>query len=101
MMTFACMGLFRRVIHAENKTIRYLSDSAYWLYLAHVPLVLAAQLLVRDWPLSASFKFLLLCAGVSGILLLSYQAFVRYTPLGILLNGPRVRSPRPPPLPRN
>ena len=44
MMTFACMGLFRKLCARENKTIRYLSDSSYWLYATHVPLVIGAQL---------------------------------------------------------
>ena len=43
LMTFGLMGLFRRVCPAESPTMRYLSDSAYWLYLAHLPLIIAAQ----------------------------------------------------------
>ena len=57
LITFGLMGLFRRVCPVESPTMRYLSDSAYWLYLAHLPLIIAAQLAVRDWPLPAIVKF--------------------------------------------
>ena len=90
-MAFACMGLFRRLCARENSIIRYLSDSSYWLYLAHVPLVIGAQLMVRDWPLPSALKFGLVLVAVTGLLLLVYRVFVRYTWLGRLLNGPRVR----------
>ena len=91
LMTFGCMGLFRRLLSRESKTMRYLSDSSYWLYLAHLPLILGAQMLVRNSQLPAMAKFILICVIVSGFLLLTYQFFVRYTPLGTLLNGRRKR----------
>jgi hypothetical protein len=110
MMSFALMGLVRRALASENKTVRYLSDSAYWLYLAHLPLVIACQLLVRDWPVPALAKFFVVCLTVTGVLLLSYQFLVRCSWIGRLLNGPRFApgsptasartgGPLPPPLP--
>ena len=36
-------------------------------------------------------KFALICVVITGFLLLCYQGFVRYTPLGTLLNGKRTR----------
>jgi peptidoglycan/LPS O-acetylase OafA/YrhL len=94
LMTFGLMGLFRRFCPVESPTMRYLSDSAYWLYLAHLPLVIAAQYVVRDWPAPALVKFLLIVAVVTTFLLWTYQAFVRYTWLGRFLNGPRMRPAR-------
>jgi len=48
-------------------------------------------MLVRDWPLPATVKFLLICAVVTGSLLGIYQVAVRYTWVGRFLNGPRKR----------
>ena len=89
--TFGLMGLFRRFCAAESPRMRYLSDSAYWLYLAHPPLVIAAQYVVRDWPVPAPAKFLLIVVVVTAFLLWTYQTLVRYTWLGRFLNGPRER----------
>jgi peptidoglycan/LPS O-acetylase OafA/YrhL len=94
LMTFGLMGFFRRVCSDECPTMRYLSDSAYWLYLAHLPLIIAAQYVVRDWPIPALVKFLLIVVVVTSFLLWTYQALVRYTWLGRFLYGPRTRSAR-------
>jgi Acyltransferase family len=94
LMTFGLMGLFRRTCSIESPTMRYLSDSAYWLYLAHLPLIIAAQYVVRDWPIPALPKFLLIVVVVTAFLLWTYQALVRYTWLGRFLNGPRIRPAR-------
>ena len=94
--TVACgsMGMVRSLLHQERKSLRYISDSSYWLYLAHMPLVLILQFIVRDWPLPALLKFTLVCGATTISLLISYQFCVRYTWLGNLLNGPRKR-PQP------
>ena len=91
-MAFGCIGLFRKLCARESRTIRYVSDSSYWLYLTHLPLVIGAQLAVRDWPLPSALKFSLVIVAVTGFLLLAYRFLVRYTWLGRFLNGPRVRT---------
>jgi Acyltransferase family/Ankyrin repeats (3 copies) len=94
LMAFGCMGMFRSLLTRENKTIRYLSDSSYWLYLAHLPLCIAAQAVIHTWPLSVWIKWPLLSIALTGFLLLTYHYLVRYTPIGTLLNGPRKRPSR-------
>ncbi len=95
MMTFGLMGMFRSLLSGESRTMRYVSDSAYWLYVAHLPLIMVAQSVVQDWPLPAMVKLILVTFATSGLLLLSYHWCVRYTVIGRLLNGPRVRPVRP------
>jgi peptidoglycan/LPS O-acetylase OafA/YrhL len=91
MMTFAGIGMFRSLLAWENEPIRYLSDASYWFYLAHLPLVLAAQAFVCQWAVPAELKFLLLCFLVGTALFWSYDRFVRYSFIGSFLNGPRRR----------
>lgn len=90
-MTFGSIGLFRGLLSGESKTLRYISDSSYWLYLVHLPLVILAQWLVRDLPIPAFVKFAGITIVVSAFLLVTYQYGVRYTMIGRMLNGPRTR----------
>ncbi len=85
------LGVFHTLLARERRGVRYLSDSAYWLYIAHLPLVIWGQVWIRDWDLPAAVKFVGLTTVVTVVLLISYQLFVRYTPLGTLLNGRRSR----------
>ncbi len=92
LMSFGLMGMFLQCSSAESRVMRYLSDSSYWLYLAHLPLVLLVQSWVVDYQVSPFLKFPLVCVVTGGILLISYQFLIRYTPIGTLLNGKRLRS---------
>ncbi|MCG8649157.1 MAG: acyltransferase family protein [Pirellulales bacterium] len=92
LMTFGLIGVCRRLMSQESKTMRYISDSSYWLYLAHLPLVLLAQWFVRDIPAPAFLKFAGITIVISVFLLLTYQYLVRYTLIGRILNGPRQRT---------
>jgi hypothetical protein len=47
-MAFGCVGMFRSLLTRENRVIRYLSDSSYWLYLAHLPLCIVGQALISQ-----------------------------------------------------
>ena len=89
--TFGLMGLFRIIASKERFWVRYMSDASYWIYLAHLPLVIVCQLVIVDWPIHYHLKFLLICAVVTLVTLVTYQFAVRYTIVGVTLNGPRSR----------
>jgi hypothetical protein len=86
-MAFGMMGMFHALIKKENIFIRYLSDSSYWIYIVHLPLVIVFQFLVKEWPTSALLKFLLINIATITLLLVSYHLLVRSTWIGWLLNG--------------
>ena len=88
-MSFGMIGLFHRHFHEQSPWVRYLSDSSYWQYLAHIPLIIYIQYLVRDLPLPSGVKVVIIFVATTSVLLLSYQFFVRNTWLGVLLNGRR------------
>jgi peptidoglycan/LPS O-acetylase OafA/YrhL len=92
LMSAGMMALFRRFAARESRWTRYLSDASYWMYLAHLPLVVLAQLCVRDWPLPAGIKFSLICVITFASLLITYEYMVRYTWIGALLNGRKLRT---------
>ena len=94
LMIFGLMGLFRAILSTERHGVRYLSDSSYWMYLAHLTLVIWLQSVVRASDLPAAVKFAIILLAASSLLLASYQLFVRYTPIGTLLNGKRTRPSR-------
>ena len=91
LMIFGLMGLFRVVLSRERYWVRYLSDSAYWMYLMHLTLVIALQAWVRTWDVPPLLKFSLIVLTTCAILLILYQLVVRYTIIGTLLNGKRTR----------
>lgn len=91
-MSFGCMGMFRSLLTRENRAIRYLSDSAYWLYLSHLPLVILAQHWVKEWQIPGSIKLLGIFVATTFLLLIAYDLLVRYTWIGLVLNGRRRRK---------
>lgn len=91
LMILGLLGAFGHCIPQENKTLRYLSDASYWLYLSHIPVVMALQHIVRGIPVPSVLKFAVIFVVLAGVLLALYHVLVRYTWLGTLLNGRRER----------
>lgn len=89
--TFGLIGLALKFLSARNPVIRYVADASYWMYLVHLPIVMALQIYVSQfhWPLAAKFVFVLWIAFAT--MLLSYHLLVRYTFVGAILNGRRAQ----------
>jgi peptidoglycan/LPS O-acetylase OafA/YrhL len=84
------IGLATACLTKENRTIRYLADSSYWVYLIHLPVAMVFQVLFATvvWPWFV--KFPLMLAIAMALMLLSYQLLVRNTSIGAVLNGKRI-----------
>jgi glucan biosynthesis protein C len=87
LMIFALMGLFLRYANQASARVRWISDSAYWIYLVHPVALLGVQVVLRDLQVAPSVKLLLTLAPSMGILFASYEWMVRGHWLGWLLNG--------------
>ncbi len=92
LMIFGLIGLFRRFFSSGKRCIRYVSDSSYWLYVMHLPLVMLLQIWVADWPWPSAIKFLAICTITTVVLLCIYEYAVRYTWVGAMLNGRKSRQ---------
>ncbi len=83
-------GVFLKYFSEKNQTWRYLSDAAYWLYLLHMGIVTALQIILLYVEVPPILEFF----GITGITLLltmlSYHFWVRYTRIGDYLHGHRI-----------
>ena len=86
-MTLACLVAGKRYLNSHNRVMRFLSDSSYWIYIVHLPLLFAVQyqLMDKEWSLLTKYSA---SVGVTlAICILSYLLLVRWTPIGWMLNG--------------
>ena len=89
--TFAVVGTALRFLSRQSAVRRYIADASYWIYVVHVPLIMALQVAVSQlaWPWWVKFPLIL---GVAfSLMFASYQLFVRYSFIGAVLNGRRTR----------
>lgn len=87
--SFALIGTSLRFLSGFSAVRRYVSDASYWIYLVHLPLVMALQVMVSrlDWPWLVKFPTIL--AVAFALMLLAYQFMVRHSFIGAVLNGRR------------
>jgi peptidoglycan/LPS O-acetylase OafA/YrhL len=85
----------KQTLGKQPSAVRWLADSSYWLYLAHVPVVIMAQYLVTSLPFTGWIKFFIVLAISLLILLVSYEWLVRYSWIGHILNGRKFRPGQP------
>jgi len=95
--TFAVTGLALRFLSVRSAIRRYLADASYWVYIVHLPLVMAGQVLLLAQPWPWFVKLAAVVAGVMAISLVTYELGVRHTFVGGWLNGRRVPWRKPVP----
>lgn len=92
LMTFGLIGLAERFFAKPASWRSNLAEASYWVYIAHLPLVLWSQFWVSGLTLPSPVKLTLITLFNLVLLLAAYWLFVRETWVGKLLNGTRPRS---------
>ncbi len=87
--SMALIGLFVRYLPTQNRVLRYLSDSSYWVFLVHMLGTIGFGIALYNAPFGALAKMAINIAATTITCLLSYHLCVRTTWIGVLLNGKR------------
>ena len=85
--TLGLLGLALRFLTKERPAVRYVADASYWIYLLHLPVVMALQVIVFGLALPAVAKWAIVTGGAFLILIASYHLLVRHSWIGRWLNG--------------
>ncbi|HYE47040.1 MAG TPA: acyltransferase family protein [Caulobacter sp.] len=87
---FGLVGAAVRFLSGHSPVRRYLADASYWIYIVHLPILMALQVAIRDVPLAWEAKYALIIAGTMAPALITYELLVRHSFIGRLLNGRRI-----------
>jgi glucan biosynthesis protein C len=91
--TWALISLFvgaaLRFFDRESPWIQYVSQSSYWVFLVHMPLVCLAGWWLVQYDFAATLKFLLVCGFASVVAFLTFHYWVQKTWVSNFLHGRR------------
>lgn len=89
LMSVVGIVVAKKLLNGRNGFMRYMSDASYWIYIAHMPIVLVIQYWLLDQDGGVTYKFLVSSFATLAICIVSYILLVRWSPIGWLLNGKR------------
>ena len=89
LLVVLCLVLGKKYLSHSNSRLRFLSDASYWIYLVHLPVVIFLQTLLCAVAMSVWIKLSIVILLTFLFCIATYIVFVRYTPVGWLLNGKR------------
>ncbi|MCY2968309.1 MAG: acyltransferase family protein [Planctomycetota bacterium] len=89
LLTLLSLLIGQQYLSRRSPVLRLMSDASYWTYLVHLPVVYFLQTLLIEAPLGLVVKLLLVNFGTLLFCMATYLVFVRYTPIGWMLNGKR------------
>jgi len=88
-LTLSALLVGRRLLGRSNAWLKFWADSSYWVYLIHLPIILFLQTLLIPVAIPTMVKLALVIFVTWLFCLATYVVFVRYTPIGWMLNGKR------------
>ena len=89
LFSYGFIGLSEVKFGSDSHTWRWLSDSAYWVYLVHLPIVTMITFAMFSISIPVELKFIVSIVLTSIIGVVTYKYLVRGTVVGLLLNGKR------------
>lgn len=82
------IGVFYHHVRSANPpAVQYVAEASFWIYLIHHPTVGLVQVALSPAAIPALAKFCIVTATALAFSLLTYDACVRYTRIGLFLNG--------------
>ena len=88
-LIYLFMGLFLRFLDYKSPWILYISNSSYWVYLIHMPIVTTIAWLLLPFDLPALIKFPIVVLVTTLICFSSYHYWILDSWVSQLLNGVR------------
>jgi glucan biosynthesis protein C len=88
-LVYAFIGAALRFFDYDAPWILYISQSSYWVFLVHMPIVIFACWWVLQFDVAAEIKFLAAVAFTTVLCFLSYHYLVQRTWMSVFLNGKR------------
>lgn len=79
--TLVCLIAALRWLERPSRVMRYLAQRAYWVYLLHLPVLLAIQYVLMDIDIHWMAKLAIAIAATTAACLVTYELLVRHTPL--------------------
>lgn len=96
---FGIWGVLARYVREESRVLRYLADASFWIYLVHIPFLVALQSTLSTTDLPVPLRWGLAVSGTLALALGSY-ALIRSTRNLVKARRarrvPRYRSPSAP-----
>lgn len=89
-LSFALIGYALQYAAGYSAPRRYLADASYWIYLIHLPLLMALQVLASRMQAPWWLEYPAMVVLAMALMLLSYRLLVRGSWIGALLNGRRL-----------
>ena len=94
-LIYMFMGLFLHFLDFASPWILYISNSSYWVYLSHMPVISFAAWLMLPFELPAIIKFLIIASVTTIACFSSYHYLIQNSWVSHLLNGMRFKQPWP------
>ncbi len=89
LLTLSALLVGQKVLARSNAWLKFCSDSSYWVYLIHLPIILFLQTLLIPVAIPVLAKLVFVVVATWLFCMATYVVFVRYTPIGWMLNGKR------------